>query len=86
MAQLELRNVSKTFKTGKAVDGLSLAVDPGEIVAVFGPSGGGKTVLLRIISGIEEPEDGKVYIGGQDATTDAPEARCSRTCRRTTTS
>lgn len=75
MAQLELQNVSKTFKTGKAVDGLSLAVDPGEIVAVFGPSGGGKTVLLRIISGIEDPENGKVYIGGHDATTDAPEGR-----------
>lgn len=75
MAQLELRNVSKTFKTGKAVDGLSLEVDAGEIVAVFGPSGGGKTVLLRIISGIEDPEAGKVFIGGRDATTDAPEGR-----------
>ena len=75
MAQLELQNVSKDFKTGRAVDGLSLAVDPGEIVAVFGPSGGGKTVLLRIISGIEEAEEGRVYIGGRDATDDAPEQR-----------
>lgn len=75
MAQLELQNVTKGFKTGRAVDGLSLAVDAGEIVAVFGPSGGGKTVLLRIISGIEEPEEGRVYIEGRDATLDAPEAR-----------
>ena len=75
MAQLELQSVTKTFKTGRAVDDLSLTIDPGEIVAVFGPSGGGKTVLLRLISGIEEPESGRVLIGGQDATTDAPEAR-----------
>ena len=75
MAQLELQNVTKAFKTGRAVDGLSLAVEAGEIVAVFGPSGGGKTVLLRIISGIEEPQEGRVYIEGRDATDDAPEAR-----------
>lgn len=75
MAQLELQNITKDFKTGRAVDGLSIAVEAGEIVAVFGPSGGGKTVLLRIISGIEEPEGGRVLIGGRDATADAPEAR-----------
>ena len=55
MAQLELRDLVKDFRTGRAVDGLTLDVDAGEIVAIFGPSGAGKTVLLRIISGIEEP-------------------------------
>ena len=75
MAQLELRDLVKDFKTGRAVDGLTLDVDAGEIVAIFGPSGAGKTVLLRIISGIEEPETGEVHIGGRDATQDSPEAR-----------
>ena len=75
MAQLELRNLVKDFKTGRAVDGLTLDVNAGEIVAIFGPSGAGKTVLLRIISGIEEPETGEVHIGGRDATQDSPEAR-----------
>ncbi len=75
MAQLELRDLVKDFKTGRAVDGLTLDVDAGEIVAIFGPSGAGKTVLLRIISGIEEPEAGQVQIGGRDATQDSPEAR-----------
>lgn len=75
MAQLELKHLTKDFKTGRAVDDLTLDVEAGEIVTVFGPSGAGKTVLLRIISGIEEPEAGEVHIGGRDATRDAPEAR-----------
>lgn len=75
MSQLELRNVTKSFRTGKAVDDLSLHVDAGEIVAVFGPSGAGKTVLLRIIAGIQEPESGEVRIGGRNVTQDSPEVR-----------
>lgn len=75
MAELELKHLAKAFKTGRAVDDLTLDVDSGEIVAVFGPSGAGKTVLLRIISGIEEPEAGEVRIAGRDATRDSPEAR-----------
>ncbi len=75
MAELELTHVTKSFKTGRAVDDLTLDVDAGEIVAIFGPSGAGKTVLLRVISGIEEPEAGEVRIGGRNATRDSPEAR-----------
>ncbi|UDL93016.1 ABC transporter ATP-binding protein [Lichenihabitans sp. PAMC28606] len=75
MAQLELSGLAKTFKTGTAVDAVSLTVDRGEIVAIFGPSGAGKTVLLRLIAGIEEPDGGSVHIAGRDVTTDSPEAR-----------
>ena len=75
MPQLELKSITKAFKTGTAVDHLSLSVDKGEIVAVFGPSGAGKTVLLRIIAGIHEPDDGQVFIGGQNATDESPEVR-----------
>ncbi len=75
MAQLEIAHVTQSFKTGKAVDDLSLTVEAGEIVAVFGPSGAGKTVLLRIIAGIHEPDSGEVRIGGRDVTQDSPEVR-----------
>ncbi len=75
MAHLDLQAVSKSFKTGRAVDDLSLGVERGEIVAIFGPSGAGKTVLLRLISGIEEPDGGRVHIGGRDVTADSPEVR-----------
>ena len=53
MPQIELRSLSQSFKTGKVLDGLTLAADEGEIVCVFGPSGVGKTVLLRLIAGVE---------------------------------
>ncbi len=75
MAQLELDHVTQSFKTGKAVDDLTLKVEAGEIVAVFGPSGAGKTVLLRIVAGIHEPDSGEVRIGGRDVTQDSPEVR-----------
>ena len=75
MPHLELESVTKSFKTGPAVDQLSLAVEAGEIVAVFGPSGAGKTVLLRLIAGIEEPDSGIVRIAGRDCTQDSPEVR-----------
>ena len=75
MPQLELVDLTKSFKTGTAVDHLSLGVERGEIVAIFGPSGAGKTVLLRLISGIEEPEGGRVRIGDRDVTRDSPEVR-----------
>jgi multiple sugar transport system ATP-binding protein len=75
MAQLELSAVTKKFKTGTAVDQVSLSVERGEIVAIFGPSGAGKTVLLRIVAGVEELDAGTVRIGGRDVTTDSPETR-----------
>ena len=59
MANLEIRSVSKEFKTGAVLDHISLAAETGEIVAVFGPSGAGKTVLLRLIAGVEEPDAGE---------------------------
>ena len=75
MANLEIRSVSKEFKTGKVLDRISLAADNGEIVAVFGPSGSGKTVLLRLIAGVEQPDEGTILLGGRDVTDRAPETR-----------
>jgi multiple sugar transport system ATP-binding protein len=75
MSGLEIKSVSKTFGVMRTADALSLSVEPGEIVAVFGPSGGGKTVLLRMIAGMFEPDEGDILIGGRSIVGAAPERR-----------
>jgi multiple sugar transport system ATP-binding protein len=75
MPHLELTSVSKAFKTNKVLNDISLAADAGEIVVIFGPSGTGKTVLLRLIAGVEEPTSGEIRIDNQDMVDVAPEHR-----------
>ena len=72
---LQLKDIRKAYKGKPVIDGLSLDAPTGDIVAVFGPSGGGKTVLLRLIAGIEEPDSGAVMIDGADMTEASPDAR-----------
>jgi sulfate transport system ATP-binding protein len=68
---IEVHNVSKRFGTFTALDDVSVTVKDGALMALLGPSGGGKSTLLRIIAGLETPDTGSVRIGGQDQT-DAP--------------
>ena len=75
MARLVLNAVGKTFGPVCCADGLSLAVEPGEIVAVFGPSGSGKTVLLRMIAGMFEPDEGDILVAGRSIVGAPPERR-----------
>lgn len=75
MPHLELAAISKAFKSNKVLDDISLAADAGEIVVIFGPSGTGKTVLLRLIAGVEEPTAGTISIDDQDMADVAPEHR-----------
>ena len=65
-AGLDLVNVVKRFGDHAAVDGASLSVKGGEIVALLGPSGCGKTTTLRLVAGFEKPDAGSVAIGGAD--------------------
>src|SRR3974390_860847 len=62
---IELRNVSKSFGEGSRVQNVSFAVKEGELIALLGPSGGGKTTVLRMIAGLEMPTSGDVFIRGQ---------------------
>jgi putative ABC transport system ATP-binding protein len=68
MNMLELRDVSKSYGEGAAqvhaLDRVSLAVEPGAMVAVMGPSGSGKSTLLTIAGSLEEPAEGEVLVGG----------------------
>src|ERR1051326_66104 len=63
-AVLELREVHKLFGTTAAVDGLSLAIQPGEVFTLLGPSGCGKSTTLRMVAGLEEPDAGEVFLDG----------------------
>jgi len=65
---IEVRNISKTFGSFKALDNVSLTVKAGELVALLGPSGSGKTTLLRIIAGLEQadPGSGEILLNDED--------------------
>src|SRR5215467_13386776 len=61
---LLLRNLTKTFGSVVAVKQANLAVNEGEFLVVVGESGCGKTTMLRLIAGLEAPEEGSIIIGG----------------------
>ena len=66
VASVAVENLRKTFGSHTVLNGISLSVNRGETLAVLGRSGTGKSVLLRIVIGLETPESGSVRILGQD--------------------
>ena len=65
---IEIRNLNKRFGQTVVCDHLNLDIPSGELVALLGPSGAGKTSLLRIIAGLEVPDSGTVHFHGKDTT------------------
>lgn len=74
-AFLEFENVSKRFGNVRAVANASLAINKGEFFSLLGPSGCGKTTLLRMLAGFERPDNGRVYLNGEDITDIPPNRR-----------
>lgn len=65
---LRVENIHITFGGLKALNGVSLEVYPGEIMAIIGPNGAGKTTMLNIINGFYRPDEGRIYFEGKDRT------------------
>ena len=75
MAQVELKNIRKSFGAAEVIRGVDLSVESGEFVVFVGPSGCGKSTVLRLISGLETVTSGQVLIDGRDMTHTAPSRR-----------
>ena len=75
MPEVALTGVTKRFDKTVAVSELSLTIADGEFVVLLGPTGAGKTTTLRLVAGLERPEEGRIEIGGHDVTKAAPAER-----------
>ena len=65
---VSFQNVRKAFGAVVAIEDLSLDIEPGTLVTLLGPSGCGKTTTLRMLAGLEHPNQGRILIGGKDVT------------------
>ncbi len=75
MIDISIENLVKSFGENRALDQVSLRVEPGELFFLLGPSGCGKTTLLRSIAGFYVPEEGRILFGGDDVTRLPPHRR-----------
>ena len=67
-ALLEVRHVSRSFRTTLAVNDVSFAVQPGELLGLIGPNGAGKSTLFNLIAGVLPPSSGQILFEGKPVT------------------
>jgi branched-chain amino acid transport system ATP-binding protein len=67
-ALLEVQGVSRSFGATRAVDNVSFAVQPGELLGLIGPNGAGKSTLFNLVAGVMPPSGGKIIVDGADVT------------------
>ena len=75
MSALRLKGIAKRFGTFAAVRPTDMEIPSGEFFAILGPSGCGKTTLLRMIAGYERPDEGRVFLGEAEITSQSPQER-----------
>ena len=75
MAEVSLQGISKTFGKQVALEGVDMTIPDGAFVVLLGPTGAGKTTTLRMVSGLDKPDSGKVLINGQDVAGQSPAER-----------
>ena len=68
MAELKVSNVTKSFDGKKIIENISIEIHEKELVSLLGVSGGGKTTLFNVISGLIPPDSGSVLLDGEDIT------------------
>jgi ABC-type Fe3+/spermidine/putrescine transport system ATPase subunit len=74
-AAVVLRGICKSYGTRTILDGIDLVIPRGEVLVLVGASGSGKSTILRIVSGIETPDQGEVWLGGKLVTAEPPNRR-----------
>jgi multiple sugar transport system ATP-binding protein len=76
VASIRLQGVRKQFPGGQiAVDRMDLTIEDGELFVLVGPSGCGKSTVLRLLAGLDAPDDGRILIGDREVTGDSPQDR-----------
>jgi branched-chain amino acid transport system ATP-binding protein len=83
MSLLQVDNLTRRFGNLRAVDGVSMTVESGELRAIIGPNGAGKTTFFHLLSGLFRPTSGRVMFAGEDITRLPPERRVWRGIART---
>lgn len=75
MSYLTVKGLSKSFKGNSIIENLDFKIDNGEFITLLGPSGCGKSTLLRCIAGLEQIDDGDIYIDGKEVSREGPKNR-----------
>lgn len=81
MPIVEIDNITKRFGDNQVLNGISLTVEPGQVIAVIGRSGSGKSTMLRCINGLESIDGGSIKVAGHTLTAKHEHLRVAQGCR-----